>query len=210
LAAETIDRATPAVARTGACNTYWLEGGRIYGDNTDVEGVASAVRALLGRDPAGARVLLLGAGGSARAALAAMVDAGASQIVIANRTPDRARSLADAFSGDPTAVAVSTVEGLDAEAFDLAINATSLGLRPADPLPLPVDRGPTFGAALDLVYSAASTPWIRALQTHGVPAADGLEMLLFQGAASFERGWGAPAPLEAMRASLARPGARVR
>ena len=202
LAAETIDLALPAVLRTGACNTYWLEDGRICGDNTDVPGVTSAVRSLLGRDPAGARVLLLGAGGSSRAALAAMLDAGASQVVVANRTVVRARELVEGFASEGAPVVVAAPDSLDGEAFDLVINSTSLGLRETDALPLPIDDGPSFGAALDLVYSPASTPWVRALQARGVRAADGLEMLLFQGAASFERWWGIPAPLAAMRDSL--------
>ncbi len=210
LAAETIEMPTPAVLRTGACNTWWLEEGKICGDNTDVPGVTSAVASLLGRDPAGARILLVGAGGSARAALAAMIDARATEIVVSNRSPERGTALVDAFSDGRTPVRYLAAERLEGEAFDLVINATALGLRPTDPLPLPLDAGPTVGAALDLVYSAGSTPWVRELQARGVPAVDGLEMLIFQGAASFERWWGIPAPIDAMRASLTRPAAPVR
>jgi shikimate dehydrogenase len=201
-AAEAVERPSRAVQRTGACNTWWLEDGVVCGDNTDVVGVRDAVRALLGRDPAGARVLLLGAGGSSRAALAALVDAGAGEVVIANRTPDRARGLAARFADAATPLRVATPDRLAGERFDLAVNSTSLGLRESDPLPLPPD-GTAVGAALDLVYARGSTPWVRALRERGVPAADGIEMLLRQGAASFERWWGIPAPLEAMRRALA-------
>jgi len=69
LAAQVVDRTTPAVERTGACNTFWAEDGMVWGDNTDVAGVAAAVRLVLGGPPAGARALLLGAGGAASAAL---------------------------------------------------------------------------------------------------------------------------------------------
>ena len=210
VAAATVELPTPAVLRTGACNTWWLEEGRICGDNTDVPGVTSAVASLLGRGPAGARVLLVGAGGSARAALAAMIDARPSEIVVANRSEERGRALVDTIGGGGAPVRFATPESLAGESFDLAINATSLGLKAGDPLPLPLDGGPAVGAALDLVYSASSTPWVRGLQARGIPAVDGLEMLIFQGAASFERWWGIPAPVDAMRASLARPAAPVR
>jgi shikimate dehydrogenase len=204
LAAESVDRATPAVRRTGACNTYWLEDGVVWGDNTDVEGVASAVRGLLGREVSGARVLLLGAGGSARAALAAMVEGGASEVVVANRTVQRASLLAAGFAGGETPVRAAAPDSLRGERFDLAINATSLGLRATDALPLEMDDGQGIGAALDLVYSRKGTPWVHALQARGIPAMDGLEMLILQGAASFERWWKTPAPVERMREALAR------
>lgn len=200
-AALAVERGTRAVERTGACNTFWLEGGEVWGDNTDVAGFAGAARALLGREPRGARVLLAGAGGAARAVLCALADAGADQVVVLNRTPARAAALAHAFGGPRLAAAGSAAE-LAGERFDLAVNSTPLGLRPGDPHPLPPEGGPRYGAALDLVYGPDETAWVRAARERGVPAADGLEMLLRQGAAAFERWWGIPAPLDAMRAAL--------
>lgn len=201
VAAKAVERATSAVTRTGACNTFWLEDGLVWGDNTDVGGVASAVRALLGRDARGARVLLLGAGGSARAALAAMLDGGVDEAVVANRTQERGAALVSMF-GSPASLRASSIESLAGERFDLAINATSLGLKEGDPLPLPEEAGIRVGAALDLVYSRGSTPWVRGLRETGIPAADGMEMLVLQGAASFERWWRRPAPVDEMRRSL--------
>jgi shikimate dehydrogenase len=205
LAARTVDHATDAVRRTGACNTFWREDGRVCGDNTDVEGVQGAVRALLGRPPGGAAVLLLGAGGAAAAALCALVDDGAARIVVANRTHARAAALAERFRARAVRIDVADgVEGLAGERFDLAVNATSLGLDPAAPLPLdPAAPGPGAGAALDLVYGPAETRWVHAMRASGVPAADGREMLVRQGAAAFRRWWGVDAPLDAMRAALA-------
>jgi shikimate dehydrogenase len=209
LAAASIDAGTSAVERTGACNTFWLEEERVLGDNTDVVGVAEAARSLLGRSPKGARVLLLGAGGSARAAVVAMIDCGADEIVIANRTLEKAESLARRFAADTPAPRVLPLARIVGEPFDLVINATSLGLRSDQPLPLSPDRGPEIGAALDLVYSRTGTPWVRALQARGIPAADGLEMLIYQGAASFQRWWGTPAPVEQMRSALAEVATRA-
>lgn len=205
LAAATVDRPSEAVLRTGACNTYWLEDGAIHGDNTDVAGVLQAVTALLGRPSAGTRVLLLGAGGAASAAVCALADAGAERIVIANRTVERAHALAERFRAPGVRIDVAgSVDALANERFDLAINSTSLGLKPADPLPLDPDApGPQVGAALDLVYSPNETRWVHAMRARGLPAADGKEMLIGQGAAAFRRWWGVEPPLDVMRAALA-------
>lgn len=203
VAARSVDRATEAVARTGACNTYWCSDGVVWGDNTDVAAVSDAVLALTGSRPAGARVLLLGAGGAARAALAALAADRASEVVLLNRTPERAQAVAARFAdtGMPVRI-VSDAAAVRGESFDLAINSTSLGLHASDPLPLPLEGGPVFGAALDLVYATGGTAWVAALQQRGVRAADGLEMLLLQGAAAFERWWNVPAPIDAMRRAL--------
>jgi shikimate dehydrogenase len=205
LAAATVDRPSEAVRRTGACNAYWLQDGAVHGDNTDVAGALQAVTSLLGRPPAGARVLLLGAGGAASAAVCALADAGAERIVIANRTLDRAHALEERFRAPGVRIDVAgPVDGLANERFDLAINSTSLGLKPADPLPLDPDApGPEVGAALDLVYSPAETRWVHAMRARGLPAADGKEMLIGQGAAAFRRWWGVEPPLDVMRAALA-------
>jgi len=208
-AALALDWCTDAVERTGACNTFWLEDGRVRGDNTDVEGFAAAAESLLGVPARGLRVLLLGAGGAARGALWALVRGGAAEVVVVNRTPERAEELVRRFAGEGTRLrVVPGAEMLRGERFDLAVNATTLGLRDGDPLPLAPEGGPEIGAGLDLVYAPGETPWVRALRDAGTPAADGLEMLLRQGAAAFERWWGVPAPLEAMRAVLPRREAR--
>lgn len=203
LAARSVQRATEAVALTGACNTYWLQDGEIWGDNTDVAGFSAAAAALLGGPPSGARVLLLGSGGAARAALAALRADGAAEVVVRNRTPERGETLSRAFHTPATRVSVSPLtESLAGERFDLVVNATSLGIRSTDPLPLPTTGGPAVAAALDLVYAPGETRWVRELRSRGVPAADGLEMLLRQGAAAFLRWWGRDPSLEAMRSAL--------
>jgi shikimate dehydrogenase len=204
VAARAVERRTPAVDRTEACNTFWLEDGQVWGDNTDVAGFARAVETVLGEAPRGARVLLIGAGGAARAALAALTDAGAAEVVIVNRSPDRLNELAKRFEAHRTRLLTARdAANLAGQSFDLAVNATSLGLRPEDPLPLdPGGQGPKIRCALDLVYSPQGTRWVDVMASAGIPAADGLEMLLQQGAAAFERWWRLPAPLSAMRAAL--------
>lgn len=203
LAATLIDHPTAALQATGACNTFWLEDGKIRGDNTDVEGFAVAARMLLNGSLEGTRVLLLGAGGAARAVLYALAREGVDQVVILNRTAERAAAL---ISGSQTAGIqvhpVQRVEELRGQHFDLVANATSLGLRDDDPLPLDPAAGATFTAALDLVYALNGTRWIRELRELGIHAADGKEMLVQQGAASFERWWAREAPVEQMRSAL--------
>jgi shikimate dehydrogenase len=206
-AAAVVERPSQAVLRTGACNTFWSAEERIHGDNTDVAGVDRSVHDLLGSSAAGLRVLLRGAGGAARAAICALVDAGASEIVLSNRSPDRLSPIQQLFAGSATPLTLLPAGGsLRSEAFDLVVNATSLGLRSSDPHPIPLEEVGHIGAGLDLVYRPGSTtPWVLALRERGIPAHDGRGMLLHQGAAAFERWWGIPPPLEEMRAALSRP-----
>ena len=202
-AAAALDVKSEAVERTGACNTFWQVDGRLAGDNTDVPGFERALAAFIG-DPQGARVLLLGAGGGAAAALLALLQANVGSVTVLNRTAARAHELVAriAPAGDARVrVAVTPVE-VGADRFDLAVNATSLGLHAGDPLPLPVGGATRYGAAFDMVYGAAGTAWTRAAEAAGIRATDGREMLLQQAAVAFERWWSRPAPVDVMRGAL--------
>jgi shikimate dehydrogenase len=199
-AAEAVDVRTEAVVRTGACNAFWAEDGRLFGDNTDVVGVRRALDDLRG-DWRGARALLLGAGGAASGALCALVDGGAD-VTVANRSTGRAEALAARFVHASAQVGSASLDRVEADGYDLVVNATSLGLAADDPLPLDPDSISPAAAVLDLVYSPSRTRWVRALVERGIAAEDGLGVLLYQGAAAFERWWGMPAPLAAMRDAL--------
>lgn len=205
LAASLLDSATAAVERTGACNTFWDEGGRLCGDNTDVAGFTAAARRLAG-PLAGARVLLLGAGGAARAAAVALLDERVDAVVVFNRTTDRARELASALDAPGQLGVAEDLDTVRGERFDLVVNSTSLGLNPGDPLPLDFDRIGEAGRVLDLVYAPGETEWVREARRRGIPAADGREMLVAQGAAAFERWWGIPAPVDVMQRALEEAG----
>mgnify|MGYP001829043942 CR=1 FL=1 len=201
-AASLLDDRSDAVRRTGACNTFWAdEDGRLCGDNTDVDGFRRAMRDFIGGNARGFRVLLLGAGGAARAALMGLIEEGAEEILIYNRTQDRARAVARRLGGDRTRV-VPVMRELEGESFDLVVNATRLGLEPDDPSPLDLSMLQRAGAAIDLVYGRHTTPFVASAVAAGVRATDGLDMLVHQGAASFECWWGREAPLEAMRAAI--------
>jgi shikimate dehydrogenase len=199
--AELLDDATEAVLRTGACNTFWAGERGLHGDNTDVEGFRRALHALVGTPAGGLRVLLLGAGGAARAAALALLEDGVRELNVWNRTPGRARDLARHFS-DARVRVLESRGGAGGRGYDVVVNATRLGLSDADPLPLEPEQLGRAGAALDLVYGLRPTRFVRAARSAGVSAADGAEMLIQQGAVAFERWWGRPAPLEVMRAAL--------
>jgi len=200
-AASVVDVPSDAVRRTGACNTFWGgPDGRVHGDNTDVEGVRRALRGFLG-GLRGMRVLLLGGGGAARAALMGLLEEDVAEVVILNRTTERARAVARRIGGQRARVALLPEE-LRGQSFDLALNATRLGLSPDDPAPFDFDIPSRVGAAMDLVYGRKTTPFVNAAEKFGIRAVDGGEMLVQQGAASFERWWGSSAPVEAMRAAF--------
>jgi len=201
-AAAIVEIASEAVVQTGACNTFWGdERGRIHGDNTDVDGFRSALSFFIGSVPSGIRVLLLGGGGAARASLLGLIDEGADEIVIFNRTPERARSMSRRIGGERTRV-IPVLEEIEGEDFDLVINATCLGLEKNDASPVDLERLGCVGAAMDLVYGRHVTPFVRAAEAMDIRATDGAEMLVRQGAASFEKWWGIPAPVAVMRAAM--------
>ncbi len=200
-AAAVVDEPTDAVRRTGACNTFWWQDGKVWGDNTDVEGLRQAIRVFRDRTSEGSRVLLLGAGGAARAALVALLDDDASEVVLLNRSIERARIVSRRIGGSRVRVAENRDE-IAGEKFSLVVNATRLGLSENDPLPFDLGTLGEVGGVMDLVYSQGETPFVRHAHSLGYPAVDGREMLVRQGAASFERWWGIPAPLEVMQEAL--------
>lgn len=200
LAVAALDAPSPAVVRTGAVNTFWGGPHGVHGDNTDVVGFRDALahyRLIV----AGRPVLLLGAGGAAAGVLLALLQ-GDAEVTIVNRSPERARALAERLgAGDRVRLAAAA----PAADFAAVVNATSLGMRPADPLPLPIGGLPAGAAVVDLVYAPDATPWVRAARAAGHLAFDGGEMLLRQAAASFALWTGLPAPLEVMRTALEEP-----
>lgn len=183
------DRASDAARAIGAANTLTFEDGAIEAENTDAPGLLAA----LPEDPAGRTALVLGAGGAGRAAAWALARAGAD-VAIWNRTPARAQALAR----DLGVRAVAR-----AEPADIVVNCTSVGLQDPDrtfaALPLePDDLGPER-LVVDLVYRDGGTRLGDTARERGARVVDGLDVLVAQGAASFERWTGREAPREAMR-----------
>src|SRR5436309_11757213 len=193
-----IARKTELCARVGACNTFWTEHGALVGDNTDVAGIQAALRQL-GAD-GGGTWLLTGTGGAARAVAVAAAAAKADLHVL-SRDAARARAVAAWARGQ--GVRAAPARGvLDP---DVAINATPAGLKDSDPLPPDPASAARLHAALDLVYAPGGTRWARTLTAAGVPAQDGRDVLVHQGAAAFSRFFAdEAAPLEVMRAAVSR------
>jgi shikimate dehydrogenase len=184
------DAASDAAQAIGAANSLSFDGERIEADNTDAPGFLAA----LGEPPAG-RAVVLGAGGSARAVVWALGSAGV-EVDVWNRTPERAARLA-AELGVRAVTAV--------EPGGLLVNCTALGLDASDDpfamLPVEPGRIGEWDVVVDLAYGDDETALVRAARAGGARVVDGLEILVRQGALSFERWTGLPAPLEAMRAA---------
>lgn len=192
------DRLTGPAIATGAVNTFWTAvDGALVGDNTDVDGFDASARALVGRT-AGRDVLLLGAGGGAAAVLVALKRWGVARISVYARTEPRARALIARTGAVATVIDDPTPVLPD---ITLLINATPIGLRddplPADPAALRRDC-----AVFDLVYRAGETALVRAARARGLSTADGLGMLVEQGALAFERWFGVAPDRDAMWSAL--------
>ncbi len=206
--------ASEAASAIGAANTLtFVPDGTIAAENTDAPGLIAA----LGSSPRGMSVLVLGAGGSARAAVWALREAGAREVSVWNRTPERAEILARELGARAVRAAGPA---------DLLVNCTSVGLegsigdleRPVgaversaseratlNQLGLTFDQVGEYSYVVDMVYRAGSTQLLAAAREHGVRTLDGLEILVAQGALSFELWTGFKAPLEVMRAAAGRP-----
>ena len=200
-----LDEIDEWAAEAGAVNTIVNRAGRLVGYNTDGYGFLRALRESAGLDPAGKRALILGAGGSARGVVQALLRAGVADLTIANRTLERAGALAElaANRNVPTrAVQLDALQaGNVAEATDLIVNCTSLGMHHGPDegaSPLGASRIPASALVYDLVYNPMLTPLLREAQMAGAPTLGGISMLVYQGAASFELWLERPAPVSVM------------
>lgn len=190
LAADATDRARAI----GAANTLvFAESGDAEADNTDAPALIKA----LPFAPAGKTALVLGAGGSARAAVWALLGAGASEVRVWNRTPARARGLCGQLGG----AAVTA-----ADAADILVNCTPVGLDRGggtfEQLPIRPGQLSDYGCVVDFVYARDETELAREARERGVMVVDGLELLVRQGALSFEQFTSRPAPVESMRQAV--------
>jgi len=199
-------------AAVGAVNTIVNREGRLLGYNTDVAGCLRALREEADCRPRGRRALLLGAGGAARAVAYGLLREGVRSLAIANRSADRARTLAremaSLWASAPVRVVAWQEAALAAAAreSDVIVNATTLGMwhGPAEgETPLAAEAIPAGAAVLDLVYNPPDTPLLQAARAAGATAINGLPMLVYQGAESFRLWTGLEAPVEAMRAAAA-------
>jgi len=203
-----LDEVRPAAALMGAVNTVVREGDRLIGENTDGKGYMTALTADAGVDPRGKRVVVLGAGGAARAITVELALAGAETLVVVNRSARRGEELVELLNSR-TSVRASHVAWEGAYAVpagtEILVNATSIGLPPkADERP-DIDYGTLKpGMVVCDVIPAPSTPFLEAARERGSRPVDGLGMLVYQGAIGFKLWTGLDAPIKVMHDALAR------
>jgi shikimate dehydrogenase len=224
LAVEMVDAVDPQAKSWGAVNTIvfetqnnqgdWIPVGRAeeigkvrsHGFNTDADANVQSLKEEFSlASLRGMTVLLLGAGGAARAAALRLAREGVGKLILVNRTASRAAELAEAVRKECPNVPVA--EGYPDPAVDLLLNATSLGLKPNDapPVDLAWLRKHPPRLVYDMIYRPAETALLREAKSLGCRCANGVGMLLHQGARALELWTGKPAPLAEMRRALERP-----
>ncbi|KMO22868.1 shikimate dehydrogenase [Methylobacterium indicum] len=204
-----VDRLTLRAERIGAVNTLWFEDGRLHGDNTDAPGFLAHLDASLGAGwpeatgvAEGRAALVLGAGGAARAILVGLLERGLDRLVVANRSAERAESLT---ALDPARITAAPWDAVPAHLPEtgLLINTTALGMAGQDPLSLDLAPLPARAAVADIVYVPLETPLLAAARARGLPAVDGLGMLLHQAVPGFGHWFGhTPSVTPALRARI--------
>jgi shikimate dehydrogenase len=201
-----MDELSDASRITGAVNTIHIQDGKFFGYNTDATGFFNALKEA-NCDPKGMRVVVLGAGGAARAVVFSLARARAESIIVFNRTAERGAFLVDdlaaAFPDSSLHFEALTPESLAAldGKVDLVINSTSVGMYPdVEGCPWPSDV-PMLRQVVycDLIYNPLETVFLTRARAAGAATIDGLGMLVHQGAFAFEKWTGQPAPTEAMR-----------
>jgi 3-dehydroquinate dehydratase/shikimate dehydrogenase len=180
---------------SGSVNTVVVESGKLHGSSTDGAGVVAALASHVALE--GAEVLILGAGGAARAAARALIDAGA-RVTVMSRDPARAAVVADALG-----CSWGNLDHVAGCRWDVLINATPVGSDElSDETPVPAELHRPGTVVLDMVYEPRETRLLREARAAGAQGVGGLEMLIAQAARQFETWTGKPAPLEAMRAAV--------
>ena len=206
LAVDIVDVLDDSARAWGAVNTvrFETENGKTTarGFNTDADAITRSIREDLGIEIRGAKVLLLGAGGAGRTAALKLASEGVRELNLVNRTESKAAAVAKEIVERNPQVKVRV--GYPSTPVDLLLNATSLGLKPDDAMPVEIHQFslPQAGGVYDMIYRPAETPLLKTAKAAGCRTANGLGMLLYQGAKALEIWTGKPAPVEVMRRAL--------
>jgi len=207
-ALEFLDGLSPEARLIGAVNTVVIEDGKLTGHNTDALGFIASLEEDLGYSPKGGSVFMLGAGGASKAVAMQLAREGAERIIIADLEEERSRRLSDHIKDN--------VAGCRTEVFDLQspylkkkisevgllVNATPIGMKPGDPLPVPEGTLRPDLFVYDLVYNLETTGLVDAAGKKGAKAVTGTGMLLYQGVKAFELWTGQKAPVQVMKEAL--------
>jgi shikimate dehydrogenase len=208
-----VDECDPLAARIGAINTIVNRNGRLLGYNTDTPGFIQALAEFAAFDCSEKRVVILGAGGAARAAAVGLLENGVAEILLLGRNEKHINGLLShlqkftAKTHETTCLIGTLLGSQEASRFlstvDLVVNATPVGLRADDTtLLIDVNMLPTTALVMDMIFNPLLTPLLHAAQAHGCQVLNGLSMLLYQGALAFEIWTSRPAPIEAMQRAL--------
>jgi shikimate dehydrogenase len=213
---EQIDEVDETATRAGAANTIRVRDGKLIGSNTDGEGFLRAIRSEFSVDVRDLRVMVLGAGGGTGQAIAWQCALeNCERLVLVNRTLEKAKMVADSlrpyFARPRVLGPVARLEAVpwdeaalraQLQDVDLIVNATPLGMNPSDPTPIPARLLAPHQMIFDAVYGPSRTALLRAADEAGARGANGLSMLLHQGALSFSIWFDREAPNDVMRAAL--------
>ncbi len=202
-----LDEIAPDAALIGAVNTVRRDGERLIGENTDGKGFLRALRQDANVDPSGKNVVILGAGGAARAIGVELALAGAGKLTIVNRTVERGQPLAEHLNARTDAAARFVPWDGDyavPQDTDILINATSIGLYPDISAQPAVDYDSLHAGMLvcDVIPNPPHTPFLQAAEDQGARTIDGLGMLVYQGAIGFKMWTGMEAPVDVMHQAL--------
>lgn len=202
-----LDEISEAAAFADSVNTVTVKDGKLLGDSTDGYGLETALFEAFGLSVCGANIVFIGCGGAAHAAATYFAMRGAARIAILNRSLDKAEELSGKLKAKYPAIIAEAYSISDDQAIrdamngaQIAIQCTSLGLKPEDPAPIPPELLPDGICYYDTIYKR--TALYRAAEAKGLRCAAGLGMLLHQGARSLEIWTGRKAPVEVMRTAL--------
>jgi shikimate dehydrogenase len=202
-----LDEVSPAAQLMGAVNTVVRQGDWLAGENTDGKGFMQSLRRDAGVDPVGKHVVVLGAGGAARAITVELALAGAARIDVVNRSVERGRALVDLLNGNTPVKAEFTPWDQTyalPEGVEVLVNATSIGLYPnvGDRPDLDYTTIRSGMTVCDVIPNPPQTPFLEQARARGARTLDGLGMLVYQGAIGFRLWTGLEAPVEVMRQAL--------
>jgi len=197
-----LDEVTPLAKKIGAVNTVKNVNGRLIGTNTDVLGFIQSLKKLK-FSPLDKTIGMLGAGGSARALIAGLADAGASKILIHNRTVERAKKIEFEFSKKfpNTKIKSVSLDNIKRSFLDLLVNTTTVGMT-SDASPIDLTQSKKKEHVVDIIYSPSKTKLLREANNLEIPNINGLRMLLYQGCEAFKFWTGVPAPEDVMLKQL--------
>ena len=197
-----LDEVSPLAKKIGAVNTISNVKGRLKGTNTDFSGFIRSLKTL-NFSPKKKTIALLGSGGSARALVAGLADAGALRVMLHNRTAERAEKLVTEFSRyfPLTQLEAVSLQTIHETPLDLLVNTTTVGMFSSD-LPLNLKQCRKINLLADIIYRPSQTPLLKQAKELGINAVNGIDMLLYQGCDAFTFWTGKQAPEEVMRSQL--------